>query len=80
MQLQWAANKAWVRISTPGIIDRMLEHEGVAHLPALDSPGIPKSLISDRDCPQEGPEGDADRAFMKGKPFRSRVGALLWIS
>jgi len=44
------------------------------------TPGCPKILVSDRDCPVKGPEGDNDRRFMKDKNYRSRIGALLWIS
>jgi len=80
MQLRWAPNKSWVRISTPGIISRLLESEGLADCTPAPTPGCPKTLISDRDCPVEGPEGDSDRRIMQGRNYRSRLGALLWIS
>ena len=38
------------------------------------------ALISTRDCPAEGSAGDADRAFMKDKPYREAIGDLLWIA
>lgn len=80
MQLEWTPDCTSVRISTPGIIKRLLEQEGMVDCAPVPTPGCPKTLISDRDCPAEGPDGDADRAFMKDKGYRSRVGALLWIS
>ena len=44
------------------------------------TPALANTLLSSRDCPAPGPEGDADREFMKDKPYRQCIGDLLWIS
>jgi len=44
------------------------------------TPAPCKHLVSSLECPPAGPEGDEERNFMQGKPFREAVGDLLWIS
>lgn len=80
MHLEWASDRSSVRVSTPAIIDTLLESEGMSGCRPALTPGIPHTLVSLLHCPADGPEGDADRALMRGKDYRSRIGALLWVS
>lgn len=78
MLLQWNSDRSQVRVSTPAIVDQLLEINGMSDCHPTLTPGIPHTLVSYKDCPVAGPDGDADREQMRGKDYRKRIGSLLW--
>ena len=67
-------------IDQPKIVQNILKKYGAWNSKPKFTPALIKQLVSDRDSPADGPDGDADRAYMKDKPYRQAVGDLLWLT
>jgi hypothetical protein len=80
MNIIWGPNRKWVSIDQSGAVAEMLEEHGFSDCKTSPSPGIAKVFVSNRESPPLGPEGDADRLLMQSKPYRERIGSLLWLS
>ena len=65
-------------MTQPQKISELLTAAGLDSCRPSFTPGIPNVLVSDRDCPQ--PDDHEHASFMKNKPYRSRIGQLLWLS
>jgi hypothetical protein len=80
MNISWNQDGSAVRIDQRGYVADVLETHGFSECRTHNTPAEAKVLVSDLDSPPDGPEGDAERAEMKDKPYRARIGALLWIA
>jgi hypothetical protein len=78
MHLEWNADRTSVLITQPSKIQELLAESNLLNCKPMFTTGVPKTLVSERDCP---PENDiAQRKLMATKPYRRRLGQLLWIS
>ena len=76
MNLTWGPDRRWLMLDSPKTVDTMLDDHGFTSCRPSFTTGVPKTLISLADCPADD---DVEQiAFMKGKPYRARVGSLLW--
>ena len=80
INLTWNADRTELRLDQPGAVDGVLKKYNFIDSKSSYTPAIANTLVSTRDCPAEGPEGDADRAYMKDKPYREAIGDLLWLA
>jgi hypothetical protein len=81
MNFVWAPDRSWVRIDQPHSINKMVEGSGVDVSRPHFTPLPPGTEIMRTDCPDPNtPEGEVEIQVMKSKPYRKRVGELLWIS
>jgi hypothetical protein len=78
LHFEFNATRTAVIITQPLKVSELCVDAGLENSRPLYTPGIPNTLISDRDCPK--PEDTKQLEFMKNKPFRKRVGQLLWIA
>ena len=78
MHLEWNADRTAVVITQPDKIAQLLTDSNLGHCRPSFTPGIPKTLVSDRDCPAE--DDLEQKRTMASKPYRRRIGQLLWIA
>jgi histone deacetylase 1/2 len=78
MHLEWNADHTAVVITQPDKVQELLSDANLDHCRPSFTPGIPKTLISDRDCPS--PDDVEQKRAMATKPYRRRIGQLLWIA
>jgi len=79
MRLTWHPDGS-LAISQPGCVSSILHKYGHWDCRPAFIPALANTPIKLSDCPADGPDGDADRAFMKDKPYREAIGDLLWIA
>ena len=78
MHLEWNADRTAVVITQPDEVAQLLSDSNLGHCRPSFTPGIPKTLVSDRDCPAE--DDLEQKRTMASKPYRRRIGQLLWIA
>ncbi|HIA04185.1 MAG TPA: hypothetical protein EYN66_20195, partial [Myxococcales bacterium] len=79
MRLTWHPDGS-LAIDQPGCVSSILHKYGHWDCRPAFIPALANTPIKLSDCPADGPDGDADRAFMKDKPYREVIGDLLWIA
>ena len=80
LNLTWNEDRTELALDQPHIVDSILKRYNFKDSRSAYTPALANTLLSSRDCPAPGPEGDADREFMKDKPYRQCIGDLLWLS
>ena len=81
MNVTWAEDGSWVRIDQPLAIDKLVNGSGVNSAIPRHTPLPPGTEIMLTDCPDlTTVEGKEEAQLMKTRPYRKRVGELLWIS
>ena len=60
INLTWNADRTELRLDKPGAVDGVLNMYNFMDSKSSYTPAIANTLVSTRDCPAEGPEGDAD--------------------
>jgi hypothetical protein len=78
MHFEFNQDRTAVVITQPLKVDDLLAESNLDSCTPCFTTGVPKTLISDRDCPL--PEDLAQRRTMATKPYRRRIGQLLWIA
>jgi hypothetical protein len=78
MHFEFNANRSAVIVTQPLKISELCNDAGLETCRPVHTPGMPNVLLSDRDCPADNDSVQLE--FMKNKPFRKRVGQLLWIA
>ena len=78
LHFEFNATRTAVIITQPLKVSELCVDAGLENSRPLYRPGIPNTLVSDRDCPK--PEDTKQSEFMKDKPLRKQVGQLLWIA
>ena len=81
MNIQWGPNGEWVRVDQPHAISKLVEGSKVDVSKPHFTPLPPKTEVQISSCPDLlTPEGRAEAAEMKSKPYRGRIGQFLWIA
>ena len=80
MNLTWSDDRSELRIDQPKNVYGILDKYNFRDSKSSYTPALSNILLSTMDSPADGPDGDADRAYMKDKPYRAAIGDLLWIS
>ena len=78
IHFEFNANRSSCIMTQPQKISELVSSSGLDTCRPSYTPGIPNALVSDRDCPDKDDHNQLD--FMKDKPYRSRIGQLLWLS
>ena len=78
MKIEFSDDRKQCRITQPLKTAPLLESAGMTSCRPSFTPGVPKVLLSSLDCPAD--DDVKQRTFMKDKPYRIRVGQLLWLA
>jgi len=78
MHLEFNDDRSAVQITQPLKIHELIDDAGLISCKPAFTPGVPNTLVSDRECPAE--DDQEQLAFMKDKPFKKRCGQLLWLA
>lgn len=78
MHLEFNHDRTAVVITQPLKISELLQDSNLEKCRPSFTPGIPNTLICTRDCPSH--DDHAQKELMKSKPYRRRVGQLLWLA
>jgi hypothetical protein len=72
------ADRSQCTITQPQKVTELIDDAGMGQSHSMFTTGVPKVLISSRDCPAD--DDLQQKAEMKDKPYRKRVGQLLWLA
>ena len=78
MSLAFNADRSAVHITQPKSLVPLLRDANLLQGRPSYTPGIPNTLVSSLDSP--APDDTEQRDFMQQRPFRSRIGSLLWLA
>ena len=78
MHLEWNSDRTSVLITQPAKVQELLAESDLLHCKPMFTTGVPKTLVNEQDCPAD--DDIAQRKLMATKPYRRRLGQLLWIS
>ena len=78
MHFRWNSDRSRLHISQPQKVHELLESANMLSCRRTTTPGTPNVLVSLLDCP--GEDDSEQREFMKGEPYRARIGQLLWLA
>ena len=78
MHLDFNKDRTAVVITQPLKISELLEDNGMNMCRPAYTPGVPNTLVCTRDCPS--PTDTKQLEFMRSKPYKRRIGQLLWIA
>lgn len=81
MHFEFNDDRSIVHISQPLKVAQLITSSGLAECKSSFTPGVPKELVSTLESPNPDDEGyEEHKDYMKGKPYRSQIGQLLWIT
>jgi len=80
INLTWNEDRTELAMDQPHVVNSMLQRYNFDNSRSSYTPALANTLLSTLDSPKEGPEGEADRTYMKDKPYRQCIGDLLWIT
>ena len=78
MHLDFNKDRTAVVITQPLKISELLEDNDMNMCRPAYTPGVPNTLVCTRDCPS--PTDTKQLEFMRSKPYKRRIGQLLWIA
>jgi hypothetical protein len=78
MHFEFNTDRTQCTITQPQKLNELITDAGMTGSHATFTTGVPKVLISTLDCPSD--DDVTQKTLMKSKPYRKRVGQLLWLA